>query len=107
MVIVCRSLRIIQLQAFIPGCCRSFDKIVIKDYVKEFSRVLVKGGRGLIHHSNLGESASDDISKNPHLRSNMSKDLFKEYCSMFGLNVDLQKIINWGEIDDCISVFSK
>jgi glycosyltransferase involved in cell wall biosynthesis/ubiquinone/menaquinone biosynthesis C-methylase UbiE len=84
-----------------------FDKIVIKDYVKEFSRVLVKGGRGLIHHSNLGESANDDISKNPHLRSNMSKDLFKEYCLMFGLNVDLQEIINWGEINDCISVFSK
>lgn len=84
-----------------------FDKIVIKDYVKEFSRVLVKGGRGLIHHSNLGESANDDITKNPHLRSNMSKDLFKKYCLMFGLNVDLQKIINWGEINDCISVFSK
>jgi ubiquinone/menaquinone biosynthesis C-methylase UbiE len=84
-----------------------FDKTVVKDYVNEFARVLVKGGRGLIHHSNLGESASDDISKNPHLRSNMSKDLFKEYCSMFGLNVDLQEIINWGEINDCISVFSK
>ena len=84
-----------------------FDKTVVKDYVNEFARVLVKGGRGLIHHSNLGESASDDINKNPHLRGNMSKDLFKEYCLMFGLNVDLQEIINWGEINDCISVFSK
>jgi ubiquinone/menaquinone biosynthesis C-methylase UbiE len=84
-----------------------FDKTVIKDYLSEFSRVLVKGGNGLIHHSNLGESADDDISKNPHWRSNMSKDLFREYCLMFDLNVDLQKLINWGEINDCISVFSK
>jgi ubiquinone/menaquinone biosynthesis C-methylase UbiE len=84
-----------------------FDKTVIKDYVNEFSRVLVGGGRGLVHHSHLGEGANDEISKNPHWRSNMSKELFKEYCLMFGLNVDLQKMISWGEINDCISVFSK
>jgi hypothetical protein len=101
-------LGIIQLQAFIAGMLLFiFDKAVIRDYVNEFSRVLVKGGRGIIHHSNLGENANDDISKNPHWRSNMSEDLFKEYCSMFGLNVDLQKMISWGEIKDGISVFSK
>jgi ubiquinone/menaquinone biosynthesis C-methylase UbiE len=84
-----------------------FDKLIVRDYVREFSRVLKPGGEGFIHHSNLGPAAKPDISQNPHWRSNMSKDLFLQYCERVGLQIVEQIDLEWGEITDCISVFRK
>ena len=84
-----------------------FDKEIIRDYVKEFARVLKAGGMGFIHHSNLGASANGDIRKNPHWRSNMSKELFEEYCKENALELVSQTDLPWGKITDCISVFQK
>jgi ubiquinone/menaquinone biosynthesis C-methylase UbiE len=84
-----------------------FDKSIIKDYVAEFSRVLEVNGTGFVHHSNLGTAAKTDIRFNPHLRSNMSKALFEEYCNENGLQLIDQIDLPWGEITDCISVFRK
>jgi len=84
-----------------------FDKTVIRDYVKEFSRVLKKNGMGFVHHSNLGTTANSDIRLNPHMRSNMSKELFAKYCVENGLQLIKQTDQNWGEITDCISIFRK
>ena len=84
-----------------------FDKEVIADYVAEFARVLKPGGKGFVHHSNLGEQAAKDIKKNPHWRSNMSKELFAEFCRRSGLRVVSQTDIPWGEITDCASIFTK
>ncbi len=84
-----------------------FDKTVLRDYIKEFSRVLSIDGTGFIHHSNLGMSANNDIKLNPHWRSNMSKELFKEYCEESGLKILHQIDLAWGEITDCISIFQK
>lgn len=84
-----------------------FDKEVIADYVAEFARVLKPGGRGFVHHSNLGARADKDIKKNPHWRSNMSKELFAELCRRSGLRVSSQTDVAWGEITDCASIFTK
>ena len=84
-----------------------FDKEVIADYVAEFARVLKPGGKGFVHHSNLGARAAKDIKKNPHWRSNMSKVLFAGLCQRNGLRVLSQTDIAWGEITDCASIFTK
>lgn len=86
-----------------------FDKKVMEKYIAEFARVLLPGGRGFIHHSNLGKWARYDIKSNPHWRSNVSKNLFKEFCNNNGLSVIDQHLIPWGEgeINDCITVFEK
>lgn len=84
-----------------------FDKEVIADYVAEFARVLRAGGKGFVHHSNLGGRAAKDIKKNPHWRSNMSKEIFAELCRRNNLSVLSQTDIAWGEINDCASIFIK
>ncbi|MBN2105983.1 MAG: class I SAM-dependent methyltransferase [Deltaproteobacteria bacterium] len=84
-----------------------FDKGVLRDYIKEFSRVLKVNGTGFVHHSNLGKLAKSDISLNPGLRSNMTKELFKKYCKRNGLEIINQIDIPWGKNTDCISVFRK
>lgn len=84
-----------------------FDKEIIADYVAEFARVLKRGGRGFVHHSNLGARAAKDIKKNPHWRSNMSKELFAELCRRNNLRVIEQRDVTWGEITDCASIFTK
>ncbi len=84
-----------------------FDKAVLKAYVREFARVLVPGGMGFIHHSNLGRLADVDITVNPHWRSNVSKELFADYCEASGLTVVQQVDLPWDTIVDCISIFRK
>lgn len=84
-----------------------FDKKVLKDYIQEFHRVLKKGGMGMVHHSNLGDTAQVDIRQNPHWRSNMSKELFSEYCMKSGLRVIEQIDLPWAGVVDCITLFQK
>ena len=84
-----------------------FDKAVLKEYLKEFFRVLRPNGAGFIHHSDLGAGAHVDIRKNPHWRSNMSKELFADYCQRHGLEIIEQIGLPWPPIVDCISVFRK
>lgn len=86
-----------------------FDRLIIKSYLQEFKRTLRTGGKVLIHHSNLGISfCSEDFKENPHWRSNMSAKLMVEYCNQLGLNIESQKILDWGEPNlDCISVLSR
>ena len=84
-----------------------FEKGVIRRYVKEFARVLKTNGQGFVHHSNLGPSASADITRNPGRRSAMSKELFRSFCRESGLEVIDQIDIPWAETIDCASVFRK
>jgi ubiquinone/menaquinone biosynthesis C-methylase UbiE len=67
-----------------------FDKAILSSYIREFGRVLREGGKGFVHHSNLGDSAHKNINKNPEWRSNMSKESFAEMCETNGLRVVTQ-----------------
>jgi ubiquinone/menaquinone biosynthesis C-methylase UbiE len=84
-----------------------FDRTVLRDYLKEFQRVMRAGATGFIHHSDLGDKASVDIRKNPHWRSNMSKDLFARYTREARLEIVKQISSPWKPIVDCISVIRK
>ena len=87
------------------------DKLVIRDYIKEFARVLQHGGRVFLHHSNYGAiSDSVDFKSNPHWRSNMSAAHAKNYAAQASLQIVSQQIIPWGgdtEALDCITILAK
>ena len=87
-------------------------KNVIDDYLKEIHRVLVPGGKGIIHHSNLW-GGSDNSFNNHAGRSNMTQEVFKELVESHGMKIIEQKPIQispgneyWGGID-IISIFEK
>ncbi len=84
-----------------------FDKSVMEGYVREFARVLRPGGRGFIHHSDLGEEANKNIKKNPHWRSNVSRESFAQMCRDNDLRVVTQADIPWSDIVDCGTIFEK
>lgn len=84
-----------------------FAASVIEDYVSEFARILKPGGKGFVHHSDLGEAANPDMKQNPHWRTKMSKEEFADFCEKSGLTLLRQEPIAWGEIQDCASLFQK
>lgn len=106
-----RDLRMIQDESISAIYCWDsavhFSEGIITGYVAEFSRILKEGGKGFVHHSNLGKTASNNIKKNPHWRSNISKELFGQICINNGLVIESQTDIDWGSIVDCATVFSK
>lgn len=87
------------------------DKLVLRDYFREFARVLAPGGRAFVHHSNYGTvSDGTEFKKNPHWRTNMSAAHARTYAAESGLEVVEQRIIPWGgdtEDLDCITVLRK
>ncbi len=86
-----------------------FDKMVVRDYVLEFARVMKPGATGFVHHSNYGHgSQSSEWIRNPAWRSNMTLELFADYCAESGLEIIDQQTIDWILKDlDCISTFRK
>lgn len=89
-----------------------FDRDVVRDYVREFARVMRPGARGFVHYSNYGAVAPDPDSpweRNPHARSTMSRALFASYCAAEGLEIVGDRLIDWeGEPElDCVSLFAK
>lgn len=88
------------------------SKEVIRMYIKEFSRILSKNGKGFFHHSNYGNfqdgKDKSNFKVNPHWRTDMTKELFKQYCEEFGLVCFRQDLIDWEHKDlDCLSFFKK
>lgn len=78
------------------------------DYLYEFSRVLNKGGKGLIQHSKYGETMFA-------WRSDNTKEKMHKFCKQVGLEV-IQQYNSWengkyelwpGEDIDTITVFRK
>jgi hypothetical protein len=84
-----------------------FNRVILEGYIREFARVLEHGGKGFVHHSNLGDMVSRNIKDNPAWRSNVSKEFFSRMCTKFGLTVEAQIDIPWGKITDCATIFSK
>ncbi len=83
-----------------------FDKLVVRDYIHEFARVLRSGSYGFVHHSNYGtKEQHNEWMKNPGWRSNMTAELFQKYCNEAILGIVKQELIR--DDLDCISVFQK
>ena len=69
----------------------------------------------MIHHSNFGSRQRHcHFRENPHWRSNMSAELFKDYAAECGLRVVEQRLLDWAPWNgriyrdlDCVSLFEK
>jgi SAM-dependent methyltransferase len=108
----------------------SFDSLVhvkqevIEAYLGELGAKLRIGGRGFIHHSNLGQYAHSFRERLPsrvrkllikakildweHQRDpNMSAELFRALCAQNGLHCLTQELVNWRgrRLIDCLSLF--
>ena len=87
-----------------------FDRLVIREYLREFARVMSRAQRGLcIIPITAMVNDSADWQKNPAWRSNMTRDLFREYAEQAGLKVTGQQTLDWEGIKelDCMSNFMK
>jgi len=108
----------------------SFDSFVhikqevVDAYLTELGRKLKIGGKGFIHHSNLGECAQAIRERIPrpirkllikaeildwehHRNPSMTADLFRDLCGQHGLYCFHQELINWRgkRLIDCLSLF--
>jgi ubiquinone/menaquinone biosynthesis C-methylase UbiE len=107
----------------------SFDSFVhlrrelVDAYLSELGRTLKIGGKGFIHHSNLGayagllERVPGPVRKllrkmkildwERHRNPTVSADLFRSLCAKTGLHCVSQELINWRgrRLIDCLSLF--
>jgi SAM-dependent methyltransferase len=84
-----------------------FGREILASYIREFARVLKPGGKGFVHHSNMGCGASKNIKATRHWRSNVDKAFVTQLCWQSGLTIEAQTDIPWAEIIDCATVFKK
>jgi ubiquinone/menaquinone biosynthesis C-methylase UbiE len=86
-----------------------FDTDVMREYVREFTRILKPGGHAFIHHSNHTANPGASFKDNPHWRNFMSKELFAHWAITSGLEIVSQQVIDWGgEPDlDCLTLLRK
>ncbi len=86
-----------------------FDSDVVKEYLKEFYRVLKPEGHCFCHHSNYVGNPEGDLDRSPHRRNFMSKELFAHYSLKAGLQIVEQKVIDWGDYPglDCFTLLTK
>lgn len=110
----------------------SFDSFVhikrevAEAYLSQLATKLKIGGKGFIHHSNLGEYAHSMRGRIPqsirklltktkildseHRRTpTMSAELFRALCRQHGLHCLSQELINWrgARLIDCFSLFTR
>ncbi len=110
----------------------SFDSFVhlrrelVEAYLSELGRTLKIGGKGFIHHSNLGAYVGSLSERVPqpmrkllrkikildwehHRNPTMSADLFRSLCAHAGLHCISQELINWRgrRLIDCLSLFER
>ena len=86
-----------------------FEMLDVYEYLKDIYRVLMEGGRALLHHSNYSADYKTDFSKTPHARCFMSKDIFAYLANRVGFKILEQRTIDWyGAKDlDCITLLEK
>lgn len=86
-----------------------FEMMDIYEYLKDIYRVLVNGGRVLIHHSNYGEDYKASFLNSPHGRSYMTDSIFAYMAFRCGFKVLEQTVMPWGNMKDldCISLLEK
>lgn len=86
-----------------------FELMDIYEYLKDIYRVLAKGGRVLIHHSNYDKEPKASFISSPHGRSYMSADIFAYLAFRCGFRVLQQRVISWAGIEglDCVSLLEK
>ncbi|MDB5607775.1 MAG: methylase involved in ubiquinone/menaquinone biosynthesis [Bradyrhizobium sp.] len=89
-----------------------FDKLVVRDYLFEFARVLKPGATAFLHASNYGSfKPNSSWTTNHGNRSDLSRDIFNAYAAEAGLTVKSQRLSGradgWGMDDlDCLTLLT-
>ena len=86
-----------------------FSPRIVEAYLHDAARVLVPGGRALLHHSNFPAPFDRHYGNNPHARNHMTQPLFKLLCSAAGLTIEDSTTVNWGGMEalDYLSLLRK
>ena len=86
------------------------DQDVLRSYLSQIRDKMTDDAVGFFHHSNLGALSPKEHKDTLGWRStNMTADLFVEYCDEFGLECCFQEVIPWSsgaKLTDCISLFT-
>jgi SAM-dependent methyltransferase len=92
--------------AFCYDAMVHFHRSIVRSYLVDLKRVLVPGGKAVLHHSNYALDPDLVFSANPHSRAFMSAALFRKYVTEAGLELVRQDVIPWGSDAqlDCISL---
>jgi ubiquinone/menaquinone biosynthesis C-methylase UbiE len=96
----------------------SFDSMVhcetdvLQSYLSELAKKLKVGGKGFIHHSNMGEYlVNGELTvPNKHWRGkSMTLSHFREFCANSGLKCVSQEKVTWGQVEfnDGFSFFAR
>jgi hypothetical protein len=110
----------------------SFDSLVhprreiVQAYLHQLGEKLKTGGKGFIHHSNLGQYANsvrkhlpegvrkllikaNILDRDRHRDPTMTAELFRSICEENGLHCVSQELINWRSrrLIDCFSLFTR
>lgn len=80
-----------------------FELIDIYFYLKEIYRVLVNGGKALIHHSNYHLDYKANFDNAPGGRNFMSKECFAYLAHRAGFTILEQRVIDWGVFQSWIA----
>lgn len=85
-----------------------FEMLDIYSYLRDIYRVLIPGGRALIHHSNNSKDYKAAFANAPNGRAFMSKNLFAHLAYKSGFKIISQDVIDWGIKNlDCITLIEK
>lgn len=96
------------------GTMVHFNLREVYTYLKEFYRILLPGGVGIIHHSNWRETedylCSNSAYSSAYRRGDVGATDISNLCNRIGFEVLIQNKIPWGVIEwdiDCITVCRK
>ncbi len=86
-----------------------FEMLDIYEYLVDIYRILIPGGKVLLHHSNNGENYKASFNNMKHGRSFMNKSVFAYLADRAGFEVVEQKTIDWEGYNklDCITLLQK
>ena len=81
-----------------------FSPDIVLSYLVDAARVLVPGGRALLHHANLYApdtgKPGHHYGNNPNARNHMTLALFEFFAQQAGLRILQTEAMRWGNIPD-------
>jgi ubiquinone/menaquinone biosynthesis C-methylase UbiE len=77
-----------------------FDSDVVRQYLREFNRILKRGGTGFCHYSNYSADPTGSYRDHPAWRNFMSIPLFEHYAAKEGLEPIRSTPLMWRTAPD-------
>lgn len=77
-----------------------FSPDLVDSYVKDAARILVPGGKALLHLSNYDAPDDRHYGLNPQARNHMTAGLLNSICAAAGLETLQSRAIDWGGVPE-------